>query len=190
MTEQTKNDYFVPVFFHEQWITAERFGVDASGEYGHAAWIHIDGETGATKYYEYGRYNNSSGQLKNVTIPNVTIPSSGDPDISAILQNLSTQTGESDVSATIYSIDPNGYQELETFYSGLVNDPNSALGQWTPWNSCYGVMVEAASRVGVNLDSIDGFGTLYPATAAKNIIQSNGGIEYDADHPVGQRIVI
>lgn len=193
------NDFFVPIFYHEQpitWATVGGTSIQQVGfPDGHAAWVHINGTTGQTKYYEYGRYDNSTGKLQNVAIPNLSnLPVAGQkPDISGILQHLSTIKGQNDVSASIFELDSGAFQQLESVYSPLADDEQLSqehLGSWTTKNSCYGMVVKAGDEVGVDLRSMDGFNTIRPASAAKNIIRNNGGVDFDADKPTNQQFTI
>jgi hypothetical protein len=69
---------------------------------GHAAVLFINGGTGLTKYYEYGRYSNpphpqEDGIVRRQRIPDVTIDRSGKPDknsLRSVYRSISEQSGK------------------------------------------------------------------------------------------------
>lgn len=71
-------------------------GIDTEGNYnlpfGHAGIVLVEGGTGLTKYYEYGRYFKDSndkhiGGVRNRSVPNLSLNSNGWPTV-ASLHNL------------------------------------------------------------------------------------------------------
>ncbi|MBF4269714.1 hypothetical protein EAY71_22905, partial [Vibrio anguillarum] len=82
-------DFLIPIVFPDYEIlvaseqTFDLFGLDITTPkvkapyLGHAGVILINGETGVTRYYEYGRYPNRAsdipGNVRKVSIPNVKL---------------------------------------------------------------------------------------------------------------------
>ena len=66
------NDFAILVVWPEYPIeVSEGFSVEGLG---HAGVVIVDGDTGITKYYEYGRYDKEElGSVRNRIIPNVTM---------------------------------------------------------------------------------------------------------------------
>ena len=59
--------------------------------FGHAGVLLINNETGLTKYYEYGRYDDEGkGIVRNVPVPNVIIDPSGKPTKESLQRTLSS----------------------------------------------------------------------------------------------------
>jgi len=67
------------------------------GGLGHAGVLLIDNKTGATRYYEYGRYDSDQGNVRKVAVSNVKIDKrTGQPTIESlnkVLKQLSTKAG-------------------------------------------------------------------------------------------------
>jgi hypothetical protein len=58
-------------------------------ELGHAGILFINGTSGTTKYYEYGRYASSAGNVRKLSIRDVKIMSDGHPSKASLLYTLS-----------------------------------------------------------------------------------------------------
>lgn len=75
-------------------------------ELGHAGVLIIDGKTGTTKYFEYGRYDPANlGLVRQRTIPNVQFGPDGRPTAASIaraLRSISTQSGHGGRIAASY----------------------------------------------------------------------------------------
>lgn len=71
-------------------------GLGRVPEIGHAGVLLINGTTGLTKYFDYGRYGGPIGVVRNLRIPNVTM-NSGEPTDSSMkvtLRALAADAGE------------------------------------------------------------------------------------------------
>ena len=95
---------------------------------GHGAVVAVNSQTGMTKYYEYGRYNeNSLGEVRNPRVPNL-IMDNGVPtkaSMDNLLQYLSKNMGHNGrVSATYYSKADAG--KIIAFAEHRMHDPNRA----------------------------------------------------------------
>ena len=58
------------------------------GGLGHAGVLLIDNQNGATKYYEYGRYNNGEGAVRSRPVPDVTMGKDGRPTDASLNRTL------------------------------------------------------------------------------------------------------
>ncbi len=58
-------------------------------ELGHAGILFINGASGTTKYYEYGRYASSDGNVRKLPIRDVTMAADGHPSKASLLYTLS-----------------------------------------------------------------------------------------------------
>lgn len=58
-------------------------------ELGHAGILFINGKTGTTKYYEYGRYSSSDGNVRKINLRDVKIMGDGHPSKISLLYVLS-----------------------------------------------------------------------------------------------------
>jgi RHS repeat-associated protein len=78
---------------------------------GHAGVVTIDPRTGATRYYEYGRYNrNACGEVVRRPVPDVKISKDGSPtqeSLSQLYDFLSTRYGRGSTVSTNYYRDTN-----------------------------------------------------------------------------------
>lgn len=67
-------------------------------ELGHAGCLFINGKTGLTKYYEYGRYDAAElGLTRNVGAPDLKIRKDGTPDwdsLRKVLHSISAKSGQ------------------------------------------------------------------------------------------------
>jgi len=67
-------------------------------ELGHAGVLFIDGKTGTTKYYEYGRYDKELlGLTRRVSIPDAKLGKNGKPtrdSLRNLLSNISRKSGQ------------------------------------------------------------------------------------------------
>ena len=70
-TPRTKVDILPWVDFDSFWIPATKSKV---AELGHAGVLFINGTSGKTKYYEYGRYDKANlGIVRKIPVPNKSI---------------------------------------------------------------------------------------------------------------------
>lgn len=58
-------------------------------ELGHAGILFINGASGTTKYYEYGRYASSDGNVRKLPIRDVSMAPDGHPSKASLLYALS-----------------------------------------------------------------------------------------------------
>jgi RHS repeat-associated protein len=65
------------------------------GGLGHAGVLFVDNKTGATKYYEYGRYNKGEGAVRTVAVPNVKIGNDGTPTSASLNKTLDAISAKS-----------------------------------------------------------------------------------------------
>ncbi len=112
-------------------VTIQVPGVGLVPEIGHAGVLLINGTSGLTKYFEYGRYNNIQlGIVLNKVVPNVTMDPAGEPTLAsfkAVLRSLSLQSGK------MTTVEVVSYLAEDAFAAGLAycqgrlalnNDPN------------------------------------------------------------------
>lgn len=106
-------DFLIPIVFPDYEIlvaneqTFDLFGFDITTPkvkapyLGHAGVILINGETGVTRYYEYGRYPNRSsdipGNVRKVSIPNVKLINGliTESSLKQTLNSISKSSGQS-----------------------------------------------------------------------------------------------
>ena len=125
---------------------------------GHAGVLLIDDETGLTKYYEYGRYDEAGlGEVRQRPVPNAEIdPATGRPmsdSLAAILSSISRQAGQGgDIRAAYIDNEANfdaahGYAERR---EALNSDPDrTPYSVWS--NSCNTFMRDVAEAGGVDM---------------------------------------
>jgi len=99
---------------------------------GHAGVLFINGKTGVTKYYEYGRYDPKKlGWVKKILkLPDVKIDSNGDiteQSLSNVLQVISMKAGKRGRISAAYIKVENKYGEMLKFSQhrmGMNSNPN------------------------------------------------------------------
>jgi uncharacterized protein RhaS with RHS repeats len=112
-------------------------GTDSSLPLGHAGVVAVNPETGATRYYEYGRYDSDFGNVERRKIPDVVIGSDGLPTESSLQKlydYLSKHYGKNSPITAEYYPDAD-YQSIIDFAERLMNDPNREPYSWYPWDS-------------------------------------------------------
>ena len=100
------------------------------GGLGHAGVLLIDNKTGATRYYEYGRYDaEGKGLVRSVKISNVKIGKDGKPTVESlnkVLAQLSQKAGHGGKIRGAYVISDQ-YDKMKTYADGKLaenSDPN------------------------------------------------------------------
>lgn len=84
-------------------------------ELGHAGILFIDGKKGTSKYYEYGRYADSVGSVRKLSIRDVKIMEDGHPNKNAliyILSQISVVSGQSGKIVGAYIEVPGKFQSM------------------------------------------------------------------------------
>lgn len=100
---------------------------------GHAGVLLIDNKSGATSYYEYGRYqtsDNTSGRVRTIPVPKVTIGSNGRPtteSLNKVFGVLSKKAGQSGRIDGAYIIS-NEYAKMNSYAKSKFNENNSYKG--------------------------------------------------------------
>ena len=86
-------------------------------ELGHAGILFIQGSSGTTKYYEYGRYGGALGSVRKLNIRDVTIQQ-GHPtklSLSYTLSQISVKSGQSGRISGAYIETPNQFASMLAF---------------------------------------------------------------------------
>ncbi|MFN7925617.1 MAG: hypothetical protein U0Q16_36290 [Bryobacteraceae bacterium] len=124
---------------------------------GHAGVLFINGKTGVTKYYEYGRYDPGQvGIVRKQTVPDVKI-SGGKPtkaSLTATLQRVSSLSGQRGRIEGVYLELPDGaFDKMLKYADGRLaknSDPKRDPYQLFT-NSCVHFAVETARAGGADL---------------------------------------
>lgn len=127
-------------------------------ELGHAGVLFINGKTGTTKYYEYGRYDKAAlGLTRRVKIPDVTTDGSGDPtrkSLINVLERISRIAGHHGrIEGAYIHLPDKSYEKMLAFAKRRVADnrrperkPYSVLS-----NSCMHFAMEVAREGGADI---------------------------------------
>lgn len=103
------------------------------GGLGHAGVLLIDNKTGATKYYEYGRYattDGTKGRVRVMSVPNVVIGSDGKPtpeSLNKVLGSISKQSGQGGRIEGAY-IKSDKYKEMNDYAQQKYKESNPGAG--------------------------------------------------------------
>ncbi len=108
---------------------------------GHAGVLLIKND-GLTKYYEYGRYDDAQiGQVKNRTVPNVTIGSNGFATVNSlaeVLKKLSEVSGREGRIRAAYFINLN-FNMMNNFAISKVNESNPSHADYNEQRTNYNI---------------------------------------------------
>ena len=95
---------------------------------GHAGVLLINNETGLTKYYEYGRYDNENmGIVRNIIVPNVTIGKNGLPtkeSLNKTLNCISEKSGQKGQIEGAY-IKSDQFDKMNSYAEKQMQDNNN-----------------------------------------------------------------
>ena len=177
-------DYVIPVVWPRYDITS---GDQQLTGLGHAGIILVDGNTGFTRYFEYGRYDrdingNLIGKVQTEPIPNLSIDSAGTIDRSSfesMIAHLSNVAGQGTVAqGTIIALSDGGYENALAFAEAALADPQAVLGEYSIHdNHCYTFAKSVATAGGSHLDWFDGLWVFddVPSVAMVRLISHYGG---------------
>lgn len=104
---------------------------------GHAGVLGYDSTTGATRYYEYGRYDSDFGEVYRRSVPDLKIGSDGVPtpeSLKVLEKALSRNQGK----GTRVELSCNKDLDEKKIYDyaeKLKNDPKRLPYSWEPWAS-------------------------------------------------------
>lgn len=151
--QKTKVDVF-------PWVEFDNFTIptykDKISNLGHAGVLFINGKTGTTKYYEYGRYDpqNLGLVVKARNLPDVKVLN-GSIDLSTMKKTLSFISKASGQSGRIHGV----YIEVENKYDAMLKHANLRKSQngnpkRVPYdiltNSCIHFVKEITEKAGVS----------------------------------------
>ena len=92
---------------------------------GHAGVLLIDNKTGLTKYYEYGRYDKEGkGEVRKITISNVTIGEDGKPtqeSLNKVLKQISNKAGQKGKIEGAY-VESDKFKEMDDYAKQRLNE--------------------------------------------------------------------
>ena len=131
---------------------------------GHAGVILIEGDTGSTKYYEYGPYyKEGKGQVRTKDTPNVIIQDGtiNGQSFDNLMRYINIEAGANTYPwFDISELDSNGYQKATNFANKSIIDPVGTLGEYNVFldNHCYTFAKSVAEAGGSYIDWFDGLG--------------------------------
>src|SRR6056297_134912 len=125
---------------------------------GHAGVVIINGETGQTRYYEYGRYGGPFGQVREATVADVSLEDYCNPS-SVSLHTLSreltrTNGGPYAYEAAYIKLPDGAYEQMEAFAEGrkAAVAARTAAAYNINDNHCFTFALEVAQAGGANAD--------------------------------------
>lgn len=132
---------------------------------GHAGVLLIDNKSGATRYYEYGRYNKEAagvigetlpttqGNIRKFTTPDVKIGTDGKPteeSLQKVYKELSEKAGKNNPVDVTYHKDAD-FNAMQSYIMKTANDPNRD-GYSITGNNCYSFKNKVIDK-GTNKDN-------------------------------------
>jgi hypothetical protein len=107
---------------------------------GHAGALGYDSATGATRYYEYGRYDSDFGNVRRRRMPNLEIGKDGQPtpeSMKVLQEALSRRAGEG-TRAELTCERNIDEKKMYDYAEKLIRDANRPPYSWKPWasNTC------------------------------------------------------
>jgi hypothetical protein len=170
------DDTAIPIVFPDYLIAVPNTNVDLPGfindigipdfktpsklpDLGHAGVLFIQGASGTTKYYEYGRYDAAAiGLVRYQTMPDVRIKG-GTIDLASLkvtLKAISTKAGQRGVIAGAWIVVPGKYPMMLAYCLKRYKDNTNP--KRTPYsltsNSCCHFMKETVEAAGVSMPSM------------------------------------
>lgn len=125
---------------------------------GHAGILLINSKSGATSYYEFGRYAPTTGVVRSFSVPNVVMGSDGMPtnkSLERAMNVISQKAGHSGAIEGAYIKDAD-FDRMQKYASGLLNKSSdqSGYGDWSLYNSCATFAQETLEAGGVDTPSM------------------------------------
>ena len=148
---------------------------------GHSGVVIIDDSTGLTKYYEYGRYQNPLGVVRNISVPDLVMKD-GKPTKSSMLElmrSLSKKTGKNGNITASYHKNANNFNGMLEYAMARKNqNSNPDRRPYSVRNNNCDTFADQVIRVGYNKPSGDDENRIvdWPWGAAKTTF----AISYDA----------
>jgi hypothetical protein len=179
------NDVAIPIVFPDYLITVEtpavkvdipnvlpwvdilpdRLKIPASRNkvpfLGHAGILFIQGGSGLTKYFEYGRYDTAAkGLVRNQPLSDVKMGSNGRPtrkSLETVLREISLRSGQAGrISGAYIELGPDAFTRMLAYATNRMNknrDPKRAPYELLS-NSCLHFMKEVAEAGGVRMPPV------------------------------------
>lgn len=153
---------------------------------GHAGILVINPSNGLTRYYEFGRYNETSGIVRNFPVSNVTMEN-GAPtteSLAKVMGQISQIAGQGGPIKGAYFAAAD-FSKMEAFASGLVGKTSAdgGYGDWSTYNSCGTFMQDTLDNGGIDTPwMVDPrpnsyVGELQGAEGAQSFRFQNGGFQ-------------
>ena len=120
---------------------------------GHAGVLLINPSNGYTKYYEFGRYNGTSGVVRSIPVSNVVMEN-GSPtsaSMAKVMSQLSSRAGQGgDIQAAYFS--GADFSKMNLYASGLVGKTSGegGYGDWSPYCSCGTFVQDTLEKGGID----------------------------------------
>ena len=178
-------DYAIPIVWPDYRIVTP--SGPAIGGLGHAGVVIVNGSTGATNYFEYGRYDrdadgNPIGAVQTRSVPNVVMVNGSidGASLQNLVVNLNASAGHGSAAmGTVLPLSSGGYSAALAYAQQAQSDPNGTLGNysWVNDNHCYSFAKAVAAAGGSWVDWFDGFGPFdnVPSSAIIELIANRGG---------------
>ena len=120
---------------------------------GHAGVLLINPSNGYTKYYEFERYNGTSGVVRSIPVSNVVMEN-GSPtsaSLAKIMSQLSLRAGQGGDIQAAYFADAD-FSKMNSYAGGLVGktSEDGGYGDWSPYCSCGTFVQDALEQGGID----------------------------------------
>jgi len=127
---------------------------------GHAGILFIDGATGLTRYFEYGRYQSAKGEVRNRRISDVKLGQNGRPTKASLkraLNEISRLAGHRGrITGAYIELDPGSFIRMHGYAAErakLNNDPKRASYDFLS-NNCMHFAKQVAEAGGAQLPPV------------------------------------
>ena len=178
-------DFAIPIVWVNYPITTP--SGPAIGGLGHAGVVIVNGSTGHTRYFEYGRYDHDAdgdpiGMVKTKPVPNLVIANGiiDGRSLRNMVASLNASAGKgTPATGAILPLDSGGYDAALSYALQAQEDEAGTLGEYSWWNDnhCYSFAKAVAAAGGSWVDWFDGFGLSdnVPSSAMTELIANKGG---------------
>lgn len=149
---------------------------------GHAGIAFIDGKTGRSRYYEYGRYDpQEKGLVRSLSVPAVTIGSDKKPtkaSLHALLREIAVESGHGTRISGVYVEVTDKFSTMEKYAmdrEALNSNPNRKFYDLKD-NNCFTFATQVARSAGVDVSMAN---KMFPSSSMEKMQNVYPSVNFD-----------
>lgn len=182
------SDIAIPIAYPDYQARSDEIDRDVPS--GHAGILIVDGNTGVTAYYEYGRYDPPAnrGLVRKVTVPNAENKSITVKGLKPAFRKLSQSSGHGGVlKAAWIELSSGAFEKMNTYAQQRLkqnSDPNRASYSITT-NNCCTFARDVANAGGATVGLSPGIASYFlQGTIVPHALRLCGSIYLEMSNPV------